>query len=401
MSEQTTINPNENVVNEEKAIGGSGGVSFDDLEKVMDEEAAAPKKTKAPAPKRESQKEPEGEEGDEEGNEEGDEEGNEEGDAEPVKAASRDPEVKGKKVKGTLGGEPIDIHTGAMIPVKIDGELVPVAIQTLVNNFSGKQAWDKKFTELDNERQDFVGRVRGLDSFVQGIFDKAEEIETSEDPVATSFEVLKMIGQLAGRDPRSMMEKINSGLSSDYDQVSGLSEIEKENWHLKRRLKIDSLDKDLDTKLSQKATANAEKASSENRILAQYGISDSERDELTSYLKANKLGTSIKEVVELKVISSVTNAVQSFDKSLLGDKELLDLLIDKSIKDPNFTTEDVMEVLTSVYSSEEQAGDEGDESEKRLSRKLGKTGQATKKKTPTEPKTKRVTKSDDFWDSIS
>jgi len=401
MSEQTTINPNENVVNEEKAIGGSGGVSFDDLEKVMDEEAAAPKKTKAPAPKRESQKEPEGEEGDEEGNEEGDEEGNEEGDAEPVKAASRDPEVKGKKVKGTLGGEPIDIHTGAMIPVKIDGELVPVAIQTLVNNFSGKQAWDKKFTELDNERQDFVGRVRGLDSFVQGIFDKAEEIETSEDPVATSFEVLKMIGQLAGRDPRSMMEKINSGLSSDYDQVSGLSEIEKENWHLKRRLKIDSLDKDLDTKLSQKETANAEKASSENRILAQYGISDSERDELTSYLKANKLGTSIKEVVELKVISSVTNAVQSFDKSLLGDKELLDLLIDKSIKDPNFTTEDVMEVLTSVYSSEEQAGDEGDESEKRLSRKLGKTGQATKKKTPTEPKTKRVTKSDDFWDSIS
>lgn len=401
--EVDSINPNVEIVNEEPAVIGSGGATFDDLERIQELSDKSKKSESKPAPSKKSEPKPGAKEkGDDDSLEEDEEDGEEvdEDSSEDKKEKTKltdEQTIKGKKVKATLGGEDIELHTGAMIPVKIDGEVKPVAIQTLINEYSGKQSWDKRFSELDSDRKEFLGRVKGLDSFVQTIFDKAEAIESSDNPVAASFEVMKLIGRLAGKDPRKLLEAMTSAISKDYEKVFTMSDIEKENWGLKRKIELDNLDKEIDSRIEKDQSSKQEGLKKEREFAEKYGLDDDTIESHREYLKKNNLRTDIKSVVELDKVIKVHGVLNEYDKTLLNDKGLVDELVDKSLQDPTFTPEDILTVLKSVYSK----GDDEDTSEKNLSRKLGKTSQAkTKKKQSTTPTTKRVNRSDDLWDVV-
>jgi len=391
---ELSINPNNEMTEDENITAGSGGITFDDLEGLHDqaEKDAKPSKSEPKAKGKEEKKEESDDDDDEEESEEDDEEeSDEESEAKAKDTAKNviDAGIKGKKLQASFAGKDFDLHTGATIPVKIDGTIQSVPIQSLINNYSGKQTWDKKFSELDTDRQDFIGRVKNLDGFIQNIFDKSTKIEESENKVAASFEIMKMIAQLAGKDPRQLWEPISRAIASDYHSTNGMSDLELENWELKRKFELDNIDKDIDAKRTSEATSNKATAEAESKTIQTYGLNQQRVDSLRQYLTSNKLRASIRDVVELDRIEMATEAIAEFDNELAGDADLRDSLIDRGMKDPDFTKEDMLEVLRAVYLKE-------DKTSENIKRKLGKTSQTKPKKT--EPKTpKTIRKSDDLW----
>jgi hypothetical protein len=385
-----SINPNVEMVSEDNVVSGSGGVTFDDLDKIQESSDKAEKIT----PKKEEDKS----ENEEEIEEETDEPKKEPKEEVKPKQASKDSieaGPKGKKVTASLGGEDFVLNTGATVQVKIDGELKAVPIQALINDYSGKQAWDQRFSELDTDRQDFIGRVKHLDNFVQSIFDKSAAIGGSENKVAASFELMKMIGQLAGKDPRSLWEPIAQAIADDFEQTNGMSELEKENWGLKRKFELDTIDRDIDARVKTETSSKQETAEKETQVSQRYGLTPNRVTEIKKYLTDNKLRSDINDVVELDRIEMVHVAVSGFDKSLVSDKPLMDSLIDQGMKDPSFNSEDILTVLREVYPKEAE-----DKSAQNLKRKLGKTGQAKAKKSES-PKVNTVRRSEDLWDALS
>lgn len=60
-----------------------------------------------------------------------------------------------KALKAYDGDKELDLPLTLSVPVKVDGEESFVTLEKLRESYSGKTAWDKRFSELDNERRQF------------------------------------------------------------------------------------------------------------------------------------------------------------------------------------------------------------------------------------------------------
>ena len=69
-----------------------------------------------------------------------------------------------KKLAATVGDEKIEIPAAAKVPVVIDGEQVEVDVQELINNYSGNEAVQKRFTEYSAEKSKLAAERRLFDA---------------------------------------------------------------------------------------------------------------------------------------------------------------------------------------------------------------------------------------------
>lgn len=124
-----------------------------------------------------------------------------------------------KKLKAKFGDTELEVPLEAMIEHTVDGQPVQVSIDELRNNYSGKVAYDKKFTELDVERRQFKAERGALDQ-------AAEEFVTmasSKDVNATA--ILTKLGQLANMEnPLQFVRDLRSKLEADFKARMSMSE---------------------------------------------------------------------------------------------------------------------------------------------------------------------------------
>ena len=62
-----------------------------------------------------------------------------------------------KKLIAKYGEENLEMPANAIFKHKVDGEEVDVELQELLNNYSGKISYDKKFQEFSSEKKEFEG----------------------------------------------------------------------------------------------------------------------------------------------------------------------------------------------------------------------------------------------------
>lgn len=137
------------------------------------------------------------EESEEESEEEESEEESEEEKPEEKKTEEKPEEKKGpkgKKLYMKIGEETFAVDSGALIPHKVDGKPVHVPLQELLNNYSGKVAWDQRMNEVNLKNQEYAKKEQ---AFVQdrtkvGAFVK-DIMSIVENPEADPDEILEKI----------------------------------------------------------------------------------------------------------------------------------------------------------------------------------------------------------------
>lgn len=184
--------------------------------KVIKEDKEKGKKEDKPAPKKEKEEAEDEEDEDEEDSEEVEEKDEAKEDA---------PEKKDtKKLRLRMGDELYNIDPNATIKHKVDGEMVDVSIQEALNNYSGKQAWDKKFTELGQEKKTFEFERNQFEEKRNELKSYMEEIVAPfKDPTKNVKDSYIKMFALAGIDPyigyRRLMEDNLEELSSLLDMT--------------------------------------------------------------------------------------------------------------------------------------------------------------------------------------
>ena len=114
-----------------------------------------------------------------------DEEGSKDDEKSADDVSKDDGSPAGKTLKGIVDGKKVEVPEDTTFRVRVDGKATRVPIQELINNYSGKVAYDQKFSELGEEKKAFesqnqqfiaekdeiISDIQEMRSRVLGVFD--------------------------------------------------------------------------------------------------------------------------------------------------------------------------------------------------------------------------------------
>lgn len=310
------MNENTAAVAEPVVAAGTGVSDFDELERLH-AKSKAPKEAKPKAEKsgKDTEPDPHQEKGDK------------------GKPKDKVEAAKAKKLyKAKIGEAIAEYDPDADLDVTIDGKVLPVKLQELVNNYSGKTAWDKRFTELDQSKKSFQTEKAKLTETLQ----KFHELSVVKGDPLTA---LTYIAEQFGANPIEIRKSYMDRLQSMATQLSGKSPeeiqaaLEKEELASLRQqdaqkvqdaelAKIQSgLQQRIDRILSEHSLDEASFAKAYHE-LKEYGVKDIDPETVGQYVAEVKVRTEIKDA--LTAVNSelteqkISDAIEDLRKAQLA-----------------------------------------------------------------------------------
>lgn len=130
--------------------------------------------------------------------------------------------AKVRTFKFKHGESEYDLSPEATLTVKVDGKEEPAKLQDLIDNYSGKTNWSRKYQELHQERTSLQDVVNKLHS----------EFVEKGDP----FTAIEVLAEAIGADPLKVRKDLTQGLLKQADALASLSPEEREVAQLREEL---------------------------------------------------------------------------------------------------------------------------------------------------------------------
>lgn len=136
--------------------------------------------------------------------------------------------VRPSKVhKFRSGDSEAELAGDAIVTVTIDGKQEDVPLQELLNNYSGKVDYSKKYGEFGKEKDKFTREKAELDGFVGEFFRRSKE-----DP-DTAWDLL---AEASGKDPLEFKEAMIRSHLAELEPIFQMDEDARESWLRERKL---------------------------------------------------------------------------------------------------------------------------------------------------------------------
>ena len=234
--------------------------------------------------------------------------------------------------------------------VKIDGEEQFVPLDELGNDYSGQQAIQKRFTELDRENKQFKQEVDTVNNYVNTF---RQEMQ-SGGPEAG----MKYLGELAGIPSYQIERQLMQQLLPKIQEMSQLSPeqlqakyVQEENEYLKQ-----SMESEREQVQAQQAQAELEQEVASVREAHQ--IEDEEWSSAIDFLMEHEQAIRAENpdvvmdadfvadyIMSERAESRATQAFEAVNVNLEGNDELLYDLQDIAYRNPDFTQDDLVELI--------------------------------------------------------
>lgn len=204
----------------------------EDLKVIKDSQADADGKVIKEDKKED--KEEEEEESEEEEEEEAEEEKEDE---EKEEKPKEDKEKKdSKKLRIRMGEDLFNIDSDATFKVKVDGEMQEVTAQELINNYAGKTAWDKKFTEIGKEKKALEFEKTALTKEKQTLSTYLKNaLAPLKDKEGNPLDSLMYLVEMSGEDPYNAYRRIMEANLDELGKLLDMTETERELYFHKKK----------------------------------------------------------------------------------------------------------------------------------------------------------------------
>lgn len=383
MSEQTTSTPsNTPVINENtseapqvmEVSAGNGSISFDELESAL---AVKPEGSKA-VDTAETKK---GKEIKSESKTKGKEEDSKEEEVtkEVKKDVATDKDKTATKVrtyKVKAGDTELDLSGDGLLEVVVDGKKQTATVQDLLNNYSGKTSWDRKFSELDVERKTYQKDRDTLQKTLDHFYELAS---THKKP----YEAINFLGEILGADMGGFWDTFEKEMIPKVEELAKLTPEEREARSLKAKLERyeqrDAAYKERE--VSQKVAA--EMQTRVKSLQEKHKIDDQSFykafQELSKSGEVEEGAITPELVAEFYVEHQARSQLQSLVSELQPDAEpeqqskIVDQIKAVAKANPDMSFEDLRDIAVEVY---------GNKAAKNLSRKLSRSKPVSTSKTP-------------------
>lgn len=283
----------------------------------------------------------------------GEEDGNKDNEAKPEAVKPEEETPSGEK-EGDSKDSKEEVES-ELVEVKIDGEVQKVPLEELKNNYSGKVAWDKKFSELDLQRKEVVAERDGLQADINAVNEYVTELGNKMRNVSM-MDGLYEIAALNNIGPHVVKQALIKEILPEINRMAEMNEDQINLEFSKADLEYQKSMQQREAEKMRSQQAQAELQSQINSVLSERGIEMDEYKEAESFLNARKdqVGEVTPELVGDYVLfskaeSRAENLLNEFDSGKhVQNDEVFNGVIDMLLQNPDFSDADVNEILTDV-----------------------------------------------------
>jgi hypothetical protein len=317
-------------------------------------------------------------------------------DKEKLAAAAQSAAAKpaAKQLTFTADGKPVALVENAEIDWKVDGKLEKVKVKDLLDNWSGKVSYDRKFNELSQQRKGFqeeaAGFQRDRERHKALISDMHAAVRENRvfDAVANMLEMTGLDKQVNAKEYigqlRNALAEQAKALSTMTPEQRQLHESKEEQAYQKS--KYDQLVQQREREQAERTfharvTKEIERAKSTTEEFVKT------RDWLVDRFKANKEDLSkltpeyiADHLIDVRDYSIAQKAMDSVDPELSKNEALWEQTVLLMRANPTWTQEDVKQIFQKAV---------GEKRAKAVSKKLSKAPVATVAKAATKSKAAR------------
>ena len=236
--------------------------------------------------------------------------------------------------------------------VTIDGKEEDVELSDLINSYSGKKAVDRRFSELDKEKQQYKKDLESVNAYISEFAVKSKK---------SPMEAFEFLAGAVGMDTLEFRKNMKGEFLKQYaayanmdEQQRRLHDIEEENNYYKSLKSVES-------ERIAKERENAEFQSNIKKMQADHKISDERLDELVSDLKTHgqKSDITMKDVVDLHAAyerqDRAIAVLGTVDKELLKDDSKIIMLESLLAGNSALTDNDLKNYAEKLWMPEKKA----------------------------------------------
>lgn len=259
-----------------------------------------------------------------------------------------------KKLIGKQGEEDVELAANTSFKHKVDGEEVDVELQELLNNYSGKVSYEKKFQELSTTRKDFEEYKNEYDKDIEDIYSVLENFKNSmQDKDALG--ALNHFAAFAGMPPYEFKQQMIKSLAPEVARVGSMTEEQlfAEKLHSENQLLRQQQENN--QTLSRNQQTQRELISQIREIQESHGISDEEFTNSYNELKESDYDGNIDAQavgvyhVNKMAFTRADSLLQEVNPSLTKDGAIIESLQKVIVENPTFDDNDLKEIVNEVY----------------------------------------------------
>ena len=231
---------------------------------------------------------------------------------------------KSGKIKIRVGDDLYGLEPDTSVRVKVDGAYKDVPIAELVNNYSGKEAYDKKFTEIGNMRKEVETKTQTIakkEEFVNTVAKTVKEIVS--DPSKDPYEAVAYLAELMGVPTPDLHKRSLESRLDELSKLLDMTDMERENYFLKKetdylRSRQDArMKQEVETQESQKFMTHVDTLRGKHNVSEEKFVEA--MDELEQFYGEGSAQITPEFVVEYAVLRPYLEKTKSLVQPYLED----------------------------------------------------------------------------------
>lgn len=267
-----------------------------------------------------------------------------------------------KKLKLRMADGLYGIDSDAKVRVKIDGSFQEVPVQELINNYSGKVAYDKKFSEIGNEKKYIETEKAALaqkTEFVKSTVDTV--LKHLSDPDANPLEALYYLVEKSGHDNYSVYKRMLDANLEEVENLMSMSDVERKAYFLEKKDEFRTKSEQARIAESTKAQAFNQAVQKVDSLRQAHGVSEEQYLQALDQLESE--GTDTNKMTDEQVVDyaslkphteTVQDVLEPFEDSIEDSKysEVVRNLA-RQLRAKAFTKEQLIEWASKEFMDED------------------------------------------------
>ena len=240
-----------------------------------------------------------------------------------------------------------ELDDDATVKVKVDGELQEISLKEFKNGISGSKAIAQKFTELDQAKKQYENELSSVNEYINSFAGKMK----SGDAIGA----LEYLGSFAGMGSHQIRSKLIEGLLPEIQRLEGMSQPEIDLEYQRQETEYLKQRQELEQQQYQKEQSDLALQREITTAKQELGIEDAEWLEAIDYLDQSLPADQQITVDKVTEFVTVNRADIKAESTLakVGENYVtdthVDALRDIILQNPEFTDEDLVEIVNSAF----------------------------------------------------
>ena len=283
-----------------------------------------------------------------------------EGKAEKVNAEKEEENTEAEEIKeikkllGKYGDDEMEIAAETLFKHKVDGEDVDVSLQDLLNNYSGKVSYDKKFQEFSESKKEFNSYkevydkdIETINSYINNFSQKLKEKD--------ALGALSYFAEFSGMEPHTFRRQLLEQITPEVDRLAQLSPEQLENEKLIQQNEYLENQRESEVNKRQEEQSRQELLNEIKNLQEAHNISDdSFRSSYQELVEGGFDGEITPDIVAEYYVHSAAftkseEVLNQINPELVQNDQIVESLQKVIVENPSFDDNDLVDIVQEVY----------------------------------------------------